>query len=245
MGKARENAPVFCKGRKISRHRSGGRHPQGRQRPSHSGDERVENILNLFKDFAYCEFSFSGTGCRILFKANIIENYSNKYYIKNESNGIEYYQPTKSYRYVTVTGKYLYNNPIKEIKDYNIGNNFLDTYMIKPIKKQYQTFTEVKETRTVEELMKKVRYYYFKDGLFQGLWFDKAPGSGSNESERDYHLVAYLYEKVTQDKDKLKEIFEQSPFFKSKDWKHVNKWKNQEGRYYNYLYDVIKGNHTI
>ena len=91
--------------------------------------------------------------------------------------------------------------------------------------------------------MKVVRYKYLKDYNFQDLWFTKAPGSGKDESERDYHLVAYLYENITQDKNLLKQIFESSEFFKTKDWKHVNKWKNQNGRYFNYLYDTIRRYH--
>ena len=43
-----------------------------------SGDERAKYFLDLFKDDAYCEFSFSGTGLRIIFKQPLIENYSDK-----------------------------------------------------------------------------------------------------------------------------------------------------------------------
>ena len=75
---------------------------------------------------------------------------------------------------------------------------------------------------------------------FQNLWFTNAPGSGKDESERDYHLVAYLFENVTQDHDMIKQIFEQSNFFKTKDYKHVYKWTNQNGRYFEYLYNTIR-----
>ena len=207
-----------------------------------SGDERAQQLIDKFKDLAYIEFSFSGTGLRILFNSNLIENYSDKYYIKNKNNSIEYYQPNNSYRYVTVTGRFIYNNLIKTI-DNNIIIDFLNEYMKKTIKSYDNVITtnEV-ETRTYEQLMKIVRCKYLKDYNFQDLWFTKAPGSGKDESERDYHLVAYLYENVTQDKNLLKQIFESSDFFKTKDWKHINKWKNQNGRYFNYLYDTIRRN---
>lgn len=205
-----------------------------------SGDERAQQLINKFKNLAYIEFSFSGTGLRILFKSNLIENYSDKYYIKNKNNSIEYYQPNNSYRYVTITGRFIFNNLIKDI-DNNIIIDFLNEYMKKNIKfyENIITTSEV-ETRTYEELMKVVKYKYLKDYSFQDLWFTKAPGSGKDESERDYHLVAYLYENVTQDKNLLKQIFESSEFFKTKDWKHINKWKNQNGRYFNYLYDTMR-----
>lgn len=209
-----------------------------------SADDRANSIIEMFKDFAYIEFSFSGKGLRILFKADIIENYSDKYYIKNDKRGIEYYQPNNSYRYVTVTGNYIANNNIKYIndtKEKNVLNSFLNIYMKKENKTSNIKFvTTVEENRSYEQLMQIVKLKYFKDTIFQDLWFDKAPGSGSNESERDYHLVAYLFENITQDKDLIKQIFETSPFFKSKDWKHINKWKQQEGRYFNYLYNTIR-----
>lgn len=208
-----------------------------------SGDERAQRLVDKFKDLAYIEFSFSGTGLRILFKSNLIENYSDKYYIKNKNNSIEYYQPNNSYRYVTITGRFIYNNLIKDI-DNNIIIGFLNEYMKKTIK-SYDSIiaTNEIETRNYDQLMKLVKCKYLKDYSFQELWFTKAPGSGKDESERDYHLVAYLYENITQDKNLLKQIFESSEFFKTKDWKHVNKWKNQNGRYLNYLYDTIRRNH--
>ena len=205
-----------------------------------SGDERAQQLIDKFKDLAYIEFSFSGTGLRILFKSNLIENYSDKYYIKNKNNSIEYYQPNNSYRYVTVTGRCIYNNLIKNINN-DVIIDFLNEYMKKTIKSYDNIITTSEvETRTYEQLMKIVKYRYLKDYNFQDLWFTKAPGSGKDESERDYHLVAYLYENITQDKNLLKQIFESSEFFKTKDWKHVNKWKNQNGRYFNYLYDTMR-----
>lgn len=201
-----------------------------------SADERAIYSLDLFKDSAYCEFSFSGKGLRILFYNDIIDNYLNKYYIKNMTEKIEYYQPTKSYRYVTVTGNTIFNNSF----DNNVSNKvtiFLDKYMKKKIIKQ--VVNEVDENSSVEDCMKKVKKLYFKDINFQNLWFTNAPGSGKDESERDYHLVAYLYENVTQNKDVLKQVFEKSNFFKTKDFKHTCKWTYNNNRYYNYLYNRI------
>ena len=209
-----------------------------------SADTRANDILGRFSDKAYCEFSFSGTGLRVIFKHHIIEDYSLSYYIKNEKFGIEYYQPTKSFRYVTVTGNSLHNNDIDEIHDFTEPvQAFLDKYMKKPERKQYSTKTFANETRSFDDLMKLVRIHYFRNPQFQDLWFGKAPGSGKDESERDYHIVAYLYENITQDKTFIKLIFEQSPFFKSKDGKHVFKWTNQNGRYFEYVYEQVRRTH--
>lgn len=204
----------------------------------YSADQRAKDILYMFHEFAYCEFSFSGTGLRILFLADLIENYSDKYYIKNEKNSIEFYQPSKSFRYVTITGRSIYDNDIVWLNN-SILEDFLDTFMTRPDKVIYTIKTTSDESRDINQLYEVVRYLFFKDNQFQELWFNHAPGSGADESERDYHLVAYLYENVTQDKDKLKQLFEMSPFFKSKDSKHIFKWTNQDGRYFNYLYNRI------
>lgn len=204
-----------------------------------SGDERAKYFLDLFKDIAYCEFSFSGTGLRILFKQTLIDDYSNKYYIKNEKCGVEYYQPSNSFRYVTVTGDTIYNNPIDNSKDFkDIIISFLDKYMIRTSKLKIEVKNS-NEIRSYDELMKLVKKAYRKDPNFQDLWFNPAPGSGKDESERDYHLVAYLYENITQDKDLLKQIFETSDFYKTKDYKHKRKWSNQDFRYFNYLFNII------
>lgn len=209
-----------------------------------SGDERAKYCLEKFKDVAYCEFSFSGTGLRILFKHPLIENYSDKWYIKNEKSQIEYYQPNKSYRYVTVTGNTIVDNDITVEHDMtNMLFEFLDKYMIRNfIHFDVQTVSK-EETRSYEELMQLVKKQYRLDMSFQNLWFTPAPGSGKDESERDYHLVCYLYEHITQNKDLIKRIFESSVFFKTKDSKHIYKWTNGEGRYFNYLYEQKRRMH--
>lgn len=201
-----------------------------------SGDERAREVLELFKD-NYCEFSFSGTGLRILFLADLIENLTDKYYIKNSKTQCEYYQPFKSFRYVTLTGNYIYNNEIKSVDKNNL-NSFLENFMLKPELSKIKG-KDIEENVSFEELLKRVKIMYFKDGDFQDLWFGKAPGSGKNESELDYKMVITLFTKITQNRETIKRLFELSPYFKSKDYKHKKKWENQNNRYYNYVYDSI------
>lgn len=205
-----------------------------------SGDNRAKDILEMFKD-TYCEFSFSGTGLRILFLGDVLNDLTEKYYIKNSKTQCEYYQPLNSYRYVTVTGNCIYNNDVEKI-DMNVIQSFLDKYMLKPIrykKKVISNYSGLSE----EKLFKKVKILYLNDSRFQDLWFGKAPGSGKNESELDYELLARLYENITDDENILLKIFESSPYFKSKDFKHMRKWENQNKRYYYYIYEQIKRSH--
>jgi putative DNA primase/helicase len=207
-----------------------------------SADSRAIDVLNRFDKIAYCEFSFSGKGLRVLFKQPVIENYSDKYYIKNEKFGIEFYQPTKSFRYVTVTGNVIANNQLGyfDTDSVKMTIDFLDTYMQRAVRKQFDVKTEADEIRSFEELMRLVKITYFKNMIFQNAWFAHAPGSGKDESERDFYLISFLYENITQDKELLRQIFESSPYFKSKDSHHVYKWTNQDHRYYNYIYSTIR-----
>lgn len=207
-----------------------------------SADERAKDVLLRFSKLCYCEFSFSGKGMRILFDHDVIVDYSDSYYIKNASKSIEFYQPTKSYRYVTITGKVIADNRRQVLPSY-VLTEFLDDYMKKPERQLHSTMTTNNEDRSFDDLMKLVKRMYFKDIRFQDLWFHQAPGSGKNESELDYQLLATMYESVTQDKDLLRSIFEESPYFKSKDLKHVNKWNAQSRRYYDYIYSVIRRTH--
>lgn len=204
-------------------------------------DYKARDIIDIFKDFAYIEFSFSGNGIRIFFKAKKIQNYEQCYYTKNSNFNIEYYYQEGSARYVTITGQTVYNNDIRQLtdKEQTILLQFLEKYMKRKYKLSSSNDEAIKDDRSIDELMKKVKYLYLTNNNFQELWFTAAPGSGHDESERDYHLVASLYDYVTKDKDKIKTLFEQSVFFKTKDWKHMNKWNKQNNRYFNYLYDKI------
>lgn len=205
-----------------------------------SGNDLVKEIINLFKDLAYIEFSFSGKGLRVLFRQSLIENYSKTYFIKNEKYGIEYYQPSQSYRYVTVTGNVLFDNKIdSEIDFSNILIDFLNKYMKRPIKEYKKQIKIVDENESIEELMKKIKTHYLTNHYFQEIWFSQAPGSGKDESERDFYLLSYIYENITRNKEKVKLLFESSPFFNSKDFKHKSKWEYSDFRYFEYVYERI------
>lgn len=204
-----------------------------------SADDRANDILERFVDIAYCEFSFSGTGLRVLFNMNkLIDDYSTKYYIKNTKKNVEFYQPAKSFRYVTVTGKVI--SDTFDTIDNEIVIEFLNDYMKRPVSLSSNLKTLEVETRSFEELMRLVKFEYFKNHEFQEQWFSNAPGSGRNESEKDFHLLMCLYESITRDKELIRQIFEASPYFKSKDSKHKYKWEYSDHRYFEYVYNQIR-----
>lgn len=205
-------------------------------------DERGKDILEMFDGKAYAEFSFSGRGLRILFKVDDIPNYAETYYIKNDKNKIEYYQPGNTARYVTVTGQYIYNYGFDKMDNLSTVNAFLMKYMTRPKTKLKPALTcdlTGNNELSLEDLLKKVKSLYLTDIEFQELWWGEAPGSGKNESQLDFHLLAILYNKIVEDKEKLRELFEASPYFSTKDKKHLNKWYYGNYRYFDYIYDHL------
>lgn len=210
-----------------------------------SADNRAIDILSRFGDIAYCEYSFSGTGLRVLFKSSIIDDYSDIFFIKNERKQVEYYQPSKSYRYVTVTGKWIFDNKIARIDD-TVLHKFLVDYMQKPKAIMQRSTTMVPDfddERSIAELIVITKRLYYSDMQFQNIWFGIAPGSGKNESELDFALLNFIFEKITKNEEKIRAIFELSPYFKSKDWKHKKKWYAQEYRYFKFVYGAIRKGH--
>ena len=202
-------------------------------------DDRGKDIYNMFKSYAYIEFSFSGTGMRILFKCDNIDDYSKTYFVKNSKQQIEFYQPSGNARYVTVTGRFLANNSIKNrINISEILFSFLNKYMLRPLKEVNEN--AIKNTdKTIEELQLELKKLLFRNIHFQELWFGKAPGSGRNESELDYAIISTIYSTITTDKEKIRILFESSPYFKSKDYKHKTKWEYNNHRYYDFIYSRL------
>lgn len=206
-----------------------------------SGDERAKDVIQMFKDKAYIEFSYSGKGLRILFLGQNIENYSDKYYIKNTKTGCEYYQPKNSARYVTLTGRTIYDNSLYLLRDMTTVFEFLEKYMKKPVITEHKV-ENANDEKSLEKLMKVVRKHYNLYHTFQEMWFDDKHylvNDLSQESDSDFRLLRYLYSHITQDEELLRLVFEQSTYFKSKDEKHVKKWKASNYRYFHYMYQHL------
>lgn len=206
-----------------------------------SGDDRAKDIINRFKDLAYIEFSFSGKGLRILFHTKNINDYCSKYYIKNEKVGCEFYQPSNSARFVTLTGQTICNNSLDDKQDlYEALIDFLNKYMQRPkIRPRLSETSQKQETRSYEELNKLLEYHLIKNFYFQDDWFSTPSGYGGNESETDFRILLYIYDHITRDYDKMKQLFESSYYFKHKDRAHIYKWQRQDYRYYNYIYNRL------
>lgn len=201
-------------------------------------NKKGKDILNIFEDY-YCEFSFSGTGLRILFfiKENeFLDDYKKKYYTKNSNEKVEFYNHN-DIRYVTITGMTIHNNDIKNV-DINILKQFLDTYM--QLKKKKEIISNIKnEIVDEKEIEKRLKKLFHKDLNFLEVWNSKAPGSKKNESELDYYLILMLYQNVCSNIDMIKKLIETSNYYQTKDKKHKKKWN--DSNYVYETYESIKG----
>lgn len=190
-------------------------------------------LIHYFK--SYTEFSFSGRGIRILFSPVGAYN-TEKYYLKNSSLGIEFYIPQqRSPRYVTITGRRIF-----EEYDYRKIDlsEACEKWMKRPILESKKEVTH--PTLSDEDVMKKVRYYLLINSDFQDNYYLEAPGSGSNESERDFHLVSFIYNNITTNPDQIIMVFESSNFYKTKDEKHLDKWHKRDHSHFWSIYNKIK-----
>lgn len=215
----------------------------------HTANQQTLDIIDLFKDFAYIEFSFSGKGIRILTRQHEIENYRNNYYIKNSNLGIEFYQPAfdgvVSNRYVTITGNTIYDNSLNTENDYTDRLKFfLDKYMKKENKHvDIKTVKNINPDKTIDQLRRILKRWLIVDQSFQDDWFKDGihpTKADKDESERDFRILTFLYTHITTDDEKIRTLFEESIFFKTKDGSHIKKWEYNDHRYFKYQLSKIK-----
>jgi len=182
----------------------------------HCRDKESGKLSDMAKDIidycnSYTEISPSGTGVRIIFKTNSVID-KNNYYVNNSKLGLEIYISDNTNKFVTITGNVIYPNDIREVNiDY-----VLDTYMRKNANKEH-VYTNAQVDRRIIKALQ-------KDKKLIKLWNTVAPGSGANESELDLALCNKLAFYVEGDADKINQAFIESPYFKSKDENHKNKW---------------------
>ena len=156
---------------------------------------------------SYTEYSPSGKGIRIIFKTDTKIN-KQTHYIKNSNLGLEIYISDNTNKYVTITGNTCISS---EINTLNI-DYILNKYMKKEKK------NDIIDT------------FLNKDSKFKELWNSNASGFGGNESETDCALISKLMFYFQNDKDLVEQYFIQSPYYKSKDEAHKDKWERQDYR---------------
>lgn len=168
---------------------------------------------------SYTEYSPSGTGIRIIFKS-LIKIDKNKYYINNAKKGLEIYISDNTNKFVTITGNVLLNEDIKEID--------LTEILEKHMKRSVPLMPTVTPVFN-NEVNISIERALTKDSKLYELWNKPASGSHGTESEDDLALCCKLAFYCNGDFNKIKDTFESSPHYRSKDELHLNKWAGVYG----------------
>ena len=168
--------------------------------------DQYGNISEMAQDIikycqSYTEYSPSKTGIRIIFKTNTKLDKEN-YYINNHKLGLEIYISDNTNKFVTITGDKLSGDDINELDISYI----LDKYMKKGL-------------FDIDKVLK-------KDDKLNELWNKIAPGSHADESESDMALCCKLAFYLKNDESLIKQYFEKSPYYQSKDDMHKKKWNS-------------------
>lgn len=189
----------------------------------------AKDIINTLQ--SYTEQSYSGTGVHILFYVDIEEQQRDKekYYIKNDKLDIEFYFGNLDNRYLTITGNRINDYDIKTIP-FSIIVELLNKYMKRPqqnseSKADAQPHIDI----VVNDKMNDNEFLQIglsKDSELQKLCNDVAHTYNDNESEssQDIKLFNKLAYWCNCNRDLMIQAFETTPYFKTKDKKHLDKW---------------------
>lgn len=175
--------------------------------------EMAQEIIDFCK--SYTELSPSKTGIRIIFKSSTKID-KNKYYINNAKNHLEIYISDNTNKFVTITGFWRY---FEEVRTVDI-TAILEKYM-----KRSNIVTDAQPVSLLENDVKiSLEEAIDKDSKLRDLWYKTAPGSHSTESNDDMALCCKLAFYCNGDINKIKDAFESSPYYSSKDDLHKRKW---------------------
>ena len=174
------------------------------------------NISDMAKEIidycqSYTERSPSGKGIRIIFKTDIKSYDKTKYYINNNKIGLEIYVEGFTSKFVTITG-----DTINSCNIVNVDIQYLlDKYMLKKQSVRTAAPAGVNTYNILDFLDKDEKLNSLYNRLIDG-----------NESEMDLALCNKLAFYLQRDPEAIRQAFENSPYFATKDDKHTRKWMN-------------------
>lgn len=177
--------------------------------------EPALDIINMMN--SYTEYSPSGEGVRIIFKAGGFSYDKEKFYINNRKIGLEIYVSGSTNKYVTLTGNVIRNVPIAQRADKL--TDILNKYMKKSESKQKNNPSQVSTLLSDSEILSKAATA--KNGAkFSALW----NGNFSNShSEADLALCSMLAFWCGGDTAQMDRLFRQSALYRQK-------WERQDYR---------------
>lgn len=180
-------------------------------------DHCVENgeLSDVAKDIcqkinSYTEKSPSGTGLRIIIRGDNLSYDKNKYYLKNPSNGVEFYISGMTNRFMTITGNTLYNLPIRHMKSEELVD-FLNQYM----RRQKKQTTELTDEQIIEKASKNAKF----EQLFKG----DTTAYNNDHSSADLALCNILAFWTGKNATQIDRIFRKSGLYR-------DKWEREDYR---------------
>lgn len=181
-------------------------------------DSCVENgvLSDMAEDIivrmdTYTEYSPSGTGVRILFKASLPAYDKYRYYINNRQIKLEVYVDGHTNRFVTVTGNTINGSGIEEQTD--ALAEVLEKYMRKaekPVSRVSAPGSYLSDTSALQKALTSKQCE-----KFQALWNGIIP-EGKSHSEADAALCAMLAFWCGGDTEQMDSLFLQSALMRDK-----------------------------
>ena len=173
--------------------------------------EPALDIINMMN--SYTEYSPSGEGVRIIFKASPFDYDKEKYYINNRKIGLEVYVSGCTNKFVTLTGNVIRNVPVAE-RTAEI-RRVLESYMVRPQRvnrRPEEPGSQIGSLLSDNEVLEKAMVS--KNGAkFSALW----NGNFSNShSEADLALCSMLAFWCGGDTAQMDRLFRQSALYRQK-----------------------------
>lgn len=212
----------------------------------------AKTIIDLFPE-AYIEYSPSHTGLHILFLSKEQHKDKDLYYTKPSQKflksinikgmkGLEFYQGMTDHRYFTVTGDVYQQQPTKIFIGGDRIQDFLDTYMKKPIPTTPHTIIEYTEDDEEDKAWFNFAHFIYKTPDFLKLFpsvqslfdsFNSIDHTG-DESAEDLIFMNKLAFWCNNNSRVMQGAFEKSKYYETKDAKHRTKWDNRSDYRDNY-----------
>ena len=173
--------------------------------------EMAEDIVSLMD--SYTEISPSGTGLRIIFYADAEDYDRDRFYINNQSKGLEVYVADVTKKYCTVTGKRIYGHEIEERSRQLL--TVLEKYMERPLQRNKKAELSVPGSYLSDEsVIAKAKSAENGTG-FTALWNGEIP-EGKSHSEADMALACRLVFWCGGDLEQVDRLMRKSGLYRPK-----------------------------
>ena len=174
--------------------------------------EMALDIINTMN--SYTEYSPSGEGVRIIFKASPFDYDKEKYYINNSKIGLEVYVSGCTNKFVTLTGNVIRNVPVAE-RTAEI-RRVLESYMLRPQRVNQQPeelCSQIGSLLSDNEVLEKAMVSK-NSAKFGALW--NGDFLGKSHSEADLALCSMLAFWCGGDTAQMDRLFRQSALYRQK-----------------------------